>query len=595
MKKGNQILEKNEIINSGYEVKFFIGGDTFYEKYRVKGKDGKTYLLKLYNSSKLSGNSFSNDRLLEVEILALLNSENIIKLVNNGEIVKNNHKYHFIIFDFISGETLQDKLKREGVFSQYTAVQIIISLLETLDKIHYHPKTIVHNNINPNSISLDYSENMEKPILHDFGSARYLTNKSGSVDINQLSPFFIAPELYKVFYTPRSDIFSAGALLFYLLTGKPPWYVKIPKLQHTDEKFINVINEKRTDQLNFIIKGTFDLFEDEHLKGVIKKSLSLNIEDRYKNAEDFIKALKREVVFDGGRDKKTTPIKITRKKGKGFSAIAGMDEIKEILNNDIIRALNEKKRFEKYEIPLPNGMLLYGPPGCGKTFISERFAEEVGFNFIKIITSDIASTYIHGTQEKIGKLFKEAEQNAPTVIFIDEIDAMVPKRGGDLQHSHASEVNEFLAQFNNCGERGIFVIAATNRPEIIDPAMLRAGRIDYKIYLPPPDFKARKGLFKIYLKNKPADIDVDYNHLAEITNNYVSVDIKIIIDFASRKAEKKDVRISQDILLETITERQPSVSCKDLIDYELIRDQFENITHKDITRKSLGFKRSNED
>ncbi|MCK4442090.1 MAG: ATP-binding protein, partial [Sulfurovaceae bacterium] len=186
-------------------------------------------------------------------------------------------------------------------------------------------------------------------------------------------------------------------------------------------------------------------------------------------------------------------------------------------------------------------------------------------------------------------------KNAPTVIFIDEIDAMVPRRGGDLQHSHASEVNEFLAQINNCGERGIFVIAATNRPEIIDPAMLRAGRIDYKIYLPPPDFEARKGLFKIYLKNKPTDLDINYDHLSEVTKNYVSVDIKTIIDFASRKAEKKDVRISQDILLETITQRQPSVSYNDLKGYELIRNQLENTTPKDMARRPFGFRRNNND
>ena len=583
------ILERKQMVNSAYEVQFFIGGDTFHEKYRVKGKDGKTYLLKLYSSSKLSKNDFLNGKLLEVEILASINLDNSVRLVNKGEYVKDNKKYHYIVLDFISGETLQDKLEREGVFSQYSAVSLIIDLLENLDKLHYHPKTIIHNNICPNSIFFDYSERIEKPVLQNFGFARFLTNNSGSVDINKLSPFFIAPELYKGFFAPRSDIFSAGALLFYLLTGKPPWYFELPKIQHTDEKFIDLIIEKRKEQLNFIIKGTFDLFEDEHIKDVTKKALSLNIEDRYKNVEGFIKALKREVVFDGV-EKEETYKKAIKKKGKGFSAIAGMDEIKEILNNDIIRALNEKDRFEKYEIPLPNGMLLYGPPGCGKTFIAEKFAEEVGFNFIRIITSDIASTYFHGTQLKIGKLFKEAEKNAPTVIFIDEIDAMVPKRGDNIQQGLAAEVNEFLAQINNCGERGIFVIAATNRPEIIDPAMLRAGRVDYKIYLPPPDFEARKGLFKIYLKNKPADIDVDYNLLAEITKNYVSVDIKTIIDFASRKAEKNDVRISQDILLETITQRQPSISPYDLKEYERVRDQLENNIPKETTRKPIGFK-----
>ena len=588
------ILEKKQIINSNYEVQFFISGNAVYQKYRVKGKDGKTYLLKLYNSSKLPIHSFSNGNLLEVEILALLNIGNIINLVNNGEIVKDNQKFHFIIFNFISGETLQDKLKREGAFSSYSAVPIIIELLESLTQIHNHPKTIIHNNINPNSISLDYSENRETPILTDFGFARYITSKSNSVDLNQLSPFYIAPELYNGVFTPQSDIFSVGVLLYNLIIGLPPWHVEIPKFQHTKDKFINAIHEKRNEQLNFGIKEA-NKFEDDHLKETIKKALSINIDERYKNADEFIKAFKREVVLEVGNEKKSTPNKPFKKKGAGFSAIAGMQELKGILYNDVIRALNEKERFEKYEIPLPNGMLLYGPPGCGKTFISEKFAEEVGFNFIKVITSDIASIYIHGTQEKIGQLFKEAEKNAPTVMFIDEIDAMVPKRGGDIQHSHASEVNEFLAQINNCGERGIFVIAATNRPEIIDPAMLRAGRIDYKIYLPPPDFEARKGLFKIYLKNKPTELDIDYNHLAEVTKNYVSVDIKTIIDFASRKAEKKDIRISQVVLLETITERQPSVSHNDLKGYELIRNQLENITPKDMTRKSIGFRRNDND
>ncbi|MBC8147392.1 MAG: AAA family ATPase [Bacteroidetes bacterium] len=589
-----QVFKKTQLINHSYEVQFFIWGDNLYQKYRVKGKNNKTYLLKLYNSSKLSRNSFSNENLLEVEILAMLDDPNIIKLVDNGELVIENQKYHFIVFDFIPGETLSDKLKRESAFSSYSAVPIIIELLESLSRFHNHPKTIIHNNINTSNISLDYSDNREKPIITDFGFARYITSKSFSVDLSKLSPFYIAPELYNGVFTPQSDIFSVGALLYNLIIGLPPWYIEIPRYQHTEEKFINAINEKRTEPLNFGIKD-FDEFEDEHLKETIKKALSLNIEDRFENAYEFIKALKREVVLDGCNEKKHTPQNVIKKKGAGFSAIAGMDELKEILHNDIIRALNEKERFDKYEIPLPNGMLLYGPPGCGKTFISEKFAEEVGFNFIKIITSDIASIYIHGTQEKIGQLFKEAEKNAPTVIFIDEIDAMVPKRGGDLQHSHASEVNEFLAQINNCGERGIFVIAATNRPEDIDPAMLRAGRIDYKIYLPPPDFEARKGLFEIYLKNKPTDLEIDYNHLAEVTSNYVSVDIKTIIDFASRKAEKKDVRISQDILLETIMQRQPSISNTDLKGYELIRNQLENITQKDTTRRPIGFRRNNND
>jgi transitional endoplasmic reticulum ATPase len=586
---GKNILNKKEVINSSYKVQFFIKGDSFYEKYRVKGKGGKNYLLKLYNSSKLSKYDFSKGNLLEVEILASLNVNRTIKLVDNGEFVKDNQKYHYIVLEFISGETIKDKLEREGVFSQYEAIPIIIYLLETLQQIHSRTPVVIHNNINLNSIFLDYS-NSEKPILTEFGLARYITSKSNSINLSRLNPFYIAPELYNGIFTPQSDIFSVGALLYNMIIGLPPWYFEIPKYKVTQEKLIDAIAEERKEELNFGIRG-IEEFNDEHLKEVIKKALSIDIEDRFKNANDFISALKGQKVLINDIQKKENLPKSIRKKGKGFSAVAGMQELKDILYNDVIRALTEKERFEKYGIPLPNGMLLYGPPGCGKTYIAERFAEEVGFNFMEIITSDIASIYIHGTQEKIAQYFKEAEKNAPTVMFFDEIEAMVPKRSESINQSISSEVNEFLTQLNNCGERGIFIIAATNHPELIDPALLRSGRIDYKIYVPPPDFEARKGLFELYLKEKYIEIDIDYDELANQTENYVSADIKVIVDFSARTAEKKDVRISQEILIDTINQRQPSISLDELKRYEILKDKFENKkTDKSETERPFGFR-----
>ena len=130
------------------------------------------------------------------------------------------------------------------------------------------------------------------------------------------------------------------------------------------------------------------------------------------------------------------------------------------------------------------------------------------------------------TEQKIGAIFKEAEENAPTIIFIDEFDAIVPSREGELHQSTASAVNEILAQMSNCSERGVFVIAASNRPEKIDPAVLRTGRVDRVIYLSPPDCQARKAMFELYLKDRPVDLDVDYDVLSNMTENYVSSDIK---------------------------------------------------------------------
>lgn len=585
----NAILEKKQIVNSTYEVQFFIGGDAFCEKYRVKGNDGKTYLLKLYNSSKLTKNDFTESNLLEVEILATLNIDNSVSLVNNGEYVQGSNKYHYIVLNFISGETIQDRLERDSVFSQYSTVPIIIYLLETLQKIHQSKNPIIHNNINPRSIYLDYS-NAEKPILIEFGFARYITSKSNSLDLGRLSPFYIAPELFNGIFTPQSDIFSVGALLYNLLMGIPPWYIEIPKFQHIQGKLIDAINDKRKQELNFGLKG-FEEFKDEHLKEVIKKALAINIDNRFKNTNEFISALKGEKVLAIDEQKNENSQKAIKKKGAGFSAIAGMQNLKDILYNDVIRALNEKELYESYGITIPNGMLLYGPPGCGKTFISERFAEEVGFNFLQLKPSDIKSKYINATEEKIGEIFKEATKKAPTIIFIDEIDAVVPSREGDLHQMQAAPVNEFLAQMSNCSEKGIFVIAASNRPEKIDPAILRTGRIDRIIYLPPPDFDARVSMFKLYLKKRPIDLGLNYEKLAELTENFVSSDIKFLVDEASRSALKLKVRITQEIFNKVISDNKPSVSLEELKKYELLKDKLEDKkTNKDKPMRQIGFR-----
>jgi len=571
----NSILASKQMFNSTYEVQFFMGGDSFVEKYRVKDQGGKLYLLKLYDSSKLSSQDFSHDGLLEVEILGSLHVDNVVKLIAQGEYVHGHKKYHYVVVDFISGESLEDKLKREGTLSQYSAVSMITSLLETLVKVHGKATPIIHNNINLNSVYLDYSRKPERPVLTELNFSRYITSKSNTLDLHRLPAHYIAPELYNGIFTPQSDIFSVGALLYNLIFGLPPWHIEIPKYQHTDEKFIDAITAKRKHPLNFRIQKHGEL-EDEHLKKVISKALATNVDDRFNNAAEFINALNGEEILSNKapteeRSHEREPVK----SGSGFSAIAGMQELKDILYNDIIRALNEKELYASYGVTIPNGMLLYGPPGCGKTFISERFAEEVGFNIMELKPSDIKSQYINATEGKIRSIFKDAIEKAPTIIFIDEIDAVVPNRESGLHQMQAGPVNEFLAQMSNCSEKGIFIIAASNRPEKIDPAILRTGRIDRIIYLPPPDYDARVAMFKLYLKKRPVDLGMNYNKLAEMTENYVTSDIKYLIDQASRLALKTRARITLEIFTTVIAETRPSVSIVELKRYERLKEQLE--------------------
>ena len=276
--------------------------------------------------------------------------------------------------------------------------------------------------------------------------------------------------------------------------------------------------------------------------------------------------------------KESKPMK---NEGRGFHDVAGMDELKQLVTEGFINVLNNKECAKAFGVTPPS-LLFYGPAGCGKTFFAEKIAEEVGVNFMKIVPDDIASTLVHGTQEKISTVFKQAAKHAPTLIFFDEFEAMVPRRTSDDRNYQNGEVNEFLCMLNNVSEKGIYVLAATNHPERIDKAVLRTGRIDEMIYVDMPDKEARESLFRLALAKLPTAEDIDFVKLADMTKGYNCSDISYIIKVASRKmfnasiAEKgKPYKvITQALLEDTISHKSPSVSSKDLREYERIRSEF---------------------
>jgi len=214
----------------------------------------------------------------------------------------------------------------------------------------------------------------------------------------------------------------------------------------------------------------------------------------------------------------------------------------------------------------------------------------------RIKASQIQNDALEISKKDTARKIKEAEEKAPTIIFIDELDAIVPSREGELHQMHASAVNEVLAQMTNCGEKGIFVIGATNRPEKIDPAILRTGRLDKSVYLPPPDKNARSAMFKLYLKDRPIDLGLDYDRLALLTENYVSSDLKFLIDEASRKALKTRGRITMSIFTEVISDNKPSVSLTEIRKYEALKKQWDN-EKQDLQTKNerprIGFRPTN--
>lgn len=284
-----------------------------------------------------------------------------------------------------------------------------------------------------------------------------------------------------------------------------------------------------------------------------------------------------------------------KKECRGFKDVAGMDELKELVTEGFINVLNNRECAKAYGITPPS-LLLYGPTGCGKTYFIEKMADELGISYIKVVPDDLASTLVHGTQEKIGEVFRNAERKAPTLVFFDEFDAMVPHRTNDDRNYQNGETNEFLCMLNNAAEKGIYVLAATNHPERIDKAILRAGRISEMIYVDMPDSKARESLFRLELSNLPAAEDIDYERLAAMTQGYNCSDISYIVKVASRKMfnasiKEKDMPyklITQELLEDVVSHKSPSVSSRDLREYERIRNEF---SPKDEGRKNvmIGF------
>lgn len=581
------ILSKGETINDTYEVQFFIGEGAFGEVYRVNHKYLGIQVLKVFKEKYVCETDL-NSVTKEAKLLSKLTHPNIVRVFETNSFVRDESTYFFLTMGFVSGETLSQLLKRKCQLTVGDALAIQGNLLSGLRFAQEQRRPIVHRDINPDNVLLSYDNEKPVALLSDFGLAQSIEQLSSLPGAAGRYPYF-APECFWGTYLPTSDVFSAGIVLYEMITGRHPWEYDFENVGDDTEKITTAVLSARKKA---VAKPSLHNDEcDPYLDYVILKALSKDIESRYKTANEFLTALNERVSLEPPPSKVKSDKSTDRKElakdeekelkptqysakvpGRGFDEIAGMEDLKETLYQDIILPLSDKLLYEQYKVSIPNGMLLYGPPGCGKTFIAQKFAEEISYNYVQIIPSDLASIYVHGTQEKIAEVFKEAKEKAPTIIFIDEVDAILPNREGDLSQSYASEVNEFLAQMTECHKHGIFIIAATNRPERIDPAILRTGRMDKVIYLAPPDMSARKALFKLHLKGRPTEKGIDFDYLAEITANYVSSDITFLVNEASRNALKERTRIAQTHLEAVIQVTSPSISERQIKKYETFRN-----------------------
>lgn len=571
-------FKKNDKIDS-YTVAFPHKQGSYAETYRVRDKSGKTRFLKLINNSKLNRNQIDdNGRVIEVEIAKLLHQHNLCQFVDSGNMMMNGSQYAWFVTEFVSGETLSQRIIRDDEISVYEIKTIAKAVLSALSFLHSQPIPVIHNEVTIQNVFLNLVGELQDLKLIDFGYARFLNQSPAKPNLDELNPFYLAPERFSGVCSVQTDLYSVGAMMYHLLYGELPWFVDVSRKRGQD--LVDSILAERDKELVLTKEDRYEL--DDQLLNVIAESLSYDSEDRFQSADEFIKAIDGEVKIERQSTKRkilsqqqsdNTPVSSAiKKRGEGFAAVAGMEELKQQMREEVIEPLYNPEEYHRYGVTIPNGMLLYGPPGCGKTFFAKHFAEEVGFNFMCITPATLKSRYVNATQENIAKMFKEAEENAPTVIFIDEMNELVPNRDdGNVHEMSKSAVNEMLAQMDRTGEKGIFIIGATNYPNMIDPAILRAGRLDKKYYIGVPDTKARMALFKLYLNKRPYDFGLDYHQLADMTQGYVSADIQLIVNDASRNALRQHSKITMDLLKAVITNTTPSLSNNELRKYERIR------------------------
>jgi len=282
----------------------------------------------------------------------------------------------------------------------------------------------------------------------------------------------------------------------------------------------------------------------------------------------------------GRRSQKVEPEDVISKPTFTWDDVIGLDEVKEALKEAIEWPLRHPELLREYGIKPSKGVLLYGPPGCGKTFLAKVVASESGAHFLHVKGPELLREYTGQSEAHLRRIFTHARENAPCVLFFDEIDAIAGARGTSNATS-TQIITQLLTEMDGVDElKGVIVVAATNRPDALDPALLRPGRFDRIVYVPPPDRPARVALFRKELSARPVAEDVDFERLADITEGYSAADITAICNAAAAATAREALRtgarptITMQRLVEQIERTPRSITDAQISLYESLQAQW---------------------
>ena len=543
-----------------YVVLYPLTSKEYTQTYCVADKNNFQFFMKVYDMNHIPvflQNGEDPQELWAYTHLGLC--DYLPRLIRSGRKKEGLTNIVYLVTKYFRGKLLSQYIEENGQLTQGEAQAIALALLKAIQHLHSHG--VYHLDITPQNVLLEVTaEGTYTPKLFDLEYACERPHEEGTKfkaqRFEKADPYYSHTDLLaSQTVSEADDLFSIGAILYTMLTGKKPWEdCPITSDMPFVEQHINMVRWRKDHSVDSLLKPLVSVHPP--MFEAMARTMDGGI-----TSEELERLLEAQFSEVGRKSRINVDVEaLSKEKKMGFAEIAGMDELKQSLSQRVLWPLRHAEKALQYRLQLPNGILFYGPPGCGKTYFAIKLAEELKWEMEFVSTASLGSAYQHETQGNIQKIFTKAEKYGHCVLCIDEIDGILSgRKEGSTNSSHNDEVNEFLVQLNECHKRGILVIGTTNRKDIIDPAALRAGRFDLLIEVKAPDLEMRKRLFEMYLANRPLAEDIDIAELAEMSDGYASSDVPFVVNEAALFAAIADQPISQTHLTNVIKNHPSSL------------------------------------
>ena len=315
--------------------------------------------------------------------------------------------------------------------------------------------------------------------------------------------------------------------------------------------------------------------ENERIPSKMLQSMEIKLRDFYDAMHEVVPTAMREFYVERAK--------------VWWKDVGGLDYAKKTLEDNMITSVNDPNKFTKMGIRPPKGVLLYGPPGCGKTILARALAAECGANMILVRGPEILSKWVGESEKAIREIFRKAKASAPCVIIFDELDSLAKLKTSEEVDRGETILSQMLTEIEDSGTSRIVIVGITNRPDLIDNSMLRTGRLDIVLFIQPPDEKSRLDIIKILTEKMPLADNVDLDEIAVSTQNYTGADLTALCREAVVNAIQNDSKkISNNDFAVALKKVKPSINKQINEWYTSIKDEVSNIIPRSSDKTFYG-------